>query len=113
MRVLMLLAFVLSYITVPSLSAMPFVKADCSDGTDYVIVNDTPYECPIVIDCDDLNLLLNGSNAINVLMNGEGEPFIFYIEKSENRKFEFYSMEYDKSQKKYFDKFNTSIKVEK
>ena len=90
--------------------ARPYMKCDCSNGTDLLIVNGYEYNCLESIDVEGLP---NGITEIEVVAVGQSEsdPFVFYVDKSENRKFEFYRMVFEKSQEGYFDKFLYTIKV--
>ena len=94
--------------------AEPFLKCDCADNTNYLIINEslTQFACPLSLDVEYLQV---GVTDFVVIPMGQsiGEDFTFRIEKTDSKKTTTYNIKYDKADKVYFSTKETTIRVKK
>ena len=92
--------------------AEPFLKANCADHTNYLIINNYITPCPLSLDVEYIPI---GVNDFTVIPMGQsvGDDISFQISKRENRKAYTYKIIYDRMDKVYFNKRESSIRVKK
>jgi len=92
--------------------AQPFLKCDCDEYTDILIVNGINQQCPLSLDVEYLPVGLNDFIAIPV-GSIVGNPFTFKIRKTDLNKNYTYKIEYDKEDKVYFNTKEILIRIDK